>query len=71
VSEQRVYVATETFTCELDGQTFTCIKDQTRVRAGHPLLAANGQYFREAAERVQYDVEDATAEPGRRRAEPR
>lgn len=72
-----VYVATESFTCDLPTgvngrmQNFTVIKGQTRVKGDHPLLKHNPQYFQRVERGLQYDVEQATADPGERRAFPR
>lgn len=70
----QIFVATETFCCQLRDergrlQTYNVRKDQTRVRAGHPLLQANPQYFEPASEGVQFDVEQMTAAPGEKRGQ--
>jgi len=63
----RVYVATESFACQIEGKDYQITKGQTRVREGHPLLQTNPQYFRPMEENVHYDVEQATAAPGEKR----
>jgi hypothetical protein len=65
----QVYVATETFVCEVEGAVHTITKGRTRVRAGHPVYVANPQYFEPVDAGVQYDVEQATADPGSKRGE--
>ena len=63
---RRLFVATETFSA--DGYS-TITKDVTRVREGHPLLAQFPQLFKEAGAHYEWDVEQATANPGQRRGE--
>ena len=64
-----IYVAKESGQAEVDGVPYTFIKNVTRVRAGHPLLKIKGieVLFAPVDERVQYDVEQATAAPGEKR----
>lgn len=62
----KVYVATETFATTIDDEPVVVQKGVTRVREGHPLLAGREQMFEELE--VHYDVEQATAAPGERRA---
>lgn len=62
-----VFVATESGSCEVKGETFVFVRNVTRVRAGHPLLKAVPDYFRPVEERIHYDVEAATAAPGEKR----
>jgi hypothetical protein len=63
-----IFVANETFTIELSGQPQVIHKGITRVRQGHELLKRAPQYFDPIDLSVQYDVEQATAEPGEKRA---
>lgn len=60
-----VYQPIEPFIAEIDGSTVN-FTQYTFVREGHPILDKYGHLFRPV--RVQYDVEEATAEPGRKRA---
>jgi hypothetical protein len=64
--KEDVYVANETFICELDGAQTVVHKGQTRVRAGHPLVETYPGYF-DAEEGPHFDVEAATAAPGEKR----
>lgn len=64
----RVYIARETGSAEVDGQSLVFIKGVTRVREGHPLLKGREAYFELAEDFVHYDIEAATAAPGERRA---
>lgn len=77
VDPSAVYVASESFTCDLPTgvngriQNFTVIKGQTRIRGDHALLKHNSQYFQRVERGLNYDIEQATANPGERRAFPR
>lgn len=53
-----VYIATESFSCELDGDLYTVAKGD-RVRAGHPLIAAQGSSFEDVGEHVRFEWETA------------
>jgi len=67
---RRIYVARETFVCELDGSDVVVTAGVTRVREGHPLLAGREMYFDELDVQYDVDVEQATAAPGERRKRP-
>lgn len=60
-----VYVCKESAAFEWDGDMVVVNKGVTRVRAGHPMLAAHPELFEEIT--VHYDVERATAAPGEKR----
>lgn len=60
---QEVYVANETFACEISGENIVVHKGITRVRAGHPLYDAHSGAFDRVGDDVTYDVEEATAPP--------
>lgn len=62
-----VFVATESGSTEVKGETYVYVKNVTRVRAGHPLLKAVPTYFRPVEDRIHYDVEAASAAPGEQR----
>lgn len=67
-SGDRIFVAKENFTTELaDGTPVVVRAGIDRVREGHELLQGREMFFEELT--VQYDVEDATAEPGRTRGQ--
>lgn len=61
----RIYVSLESFVVEYEGAPTVVTKDRTRVREGHPLMAGREHLFKEVD--AHYDVEDATADPGRKR----
>lgn len=66
-----IYEATQSFACEVDGVAYH-IQTGDTVEAGHPLIAMAGLYFRPIepkyrAPAASARVEDATAEPGRKR----
>lgn len=65
-----VFVATETFACEVDGVPTMVHAGQTRVRDGHPLLEVHRGYFQPVDARVTFEVEQATAAPGEKRGAP-
>ena len=54
-SGRDVYVPTDSFSAELDGVQVAFVKDHTRVREGHPVLAKYPHLFEPI--RVHYDVE--------------
>ncbi|HEX7100002.1 MAG TPA: hypothetical protein VF377_12255 [Acidimicrobiia bacterium] len=60
-----IYVARSTGVIKIDGKVVTYTAGQTRVRAGHPLLKAVPAKFKPLD--LHYDLEDATATPGRKR----
>lgn len=62
-----VYVATESFNCEIDGVPQAFKRGVTRVRAGHEVLKRNPQYFEPVDNSVHFDVEQMTAAPGEKR----
>lgn len=61
-----VYVCKESAAFEWAGDMVVVNKGVTRVRAGHPMLAAHPELFEEIT--VHYDVEQATAAPGEKRS---
>jgi hypothetical protein len=67
MSNQDIFVANMSFATEIDGVPVTVHQGKTRVRAGHPLLELNPQYFDPADQGVHFDVEQATAAPGEKR----
>lgn len=64
-----VFVAKETFACEIDGVPTMVHGGQTRVREGHPLLDSYRDYFESADTGIQFEVEQATAAPGEKRGD--
>ena len=65
-----VFVANTTFSTEVDGVPTIVSAGSDRVREGHPLLAANPQFFDPVEVGVTFEVERATKEPGEKRGEP-
>lgn len=65
MADDGIYVARETFTCDIDGEIFTVRRGVTRVRGGHQLVKLNPQFFEPVD--AHYDVEQATAAPGEKR----
>lgn len=51
-----IFIATESFTCEIDDEHFAVIKGKTRVREGHPLLVGNRDYFKPVGDDVTYEL---------------
>jgi hypothetical protein len=68
MAESDIFVARESFTCEVDGQDEHITRGITRVRAGHPILKGREDLFEPL--KVQYDIERATAAPGEKRQGP-
>lgn len=62
-----VYIATDSGSAEIKGETLVFSKGATLVREGHPLLKACPDFFELASDHVHYDVEQATAAPGEKR----
>ncbi len=65
-----VWVATETFACEIDGAGVIVHAGQTRVREGHPMLDTYRHAFKLADQGLHFDTEQATAAPGEKRSTP-
>lgn len=65
-----VYVATDSGSIELKGQTYSFTKGVTRVAGDHP-LAKIATLFEPADENLSYSVEQATAAPAEKRSAPR
>ena len=64
-SEPQIFVARSSGVVKVDGKLTNYYGGSTRVRAGHPLLkAAPGAFI---PMELDYDVEDASADPGRKR----
>lgn len=63
----KIYVATESYHATIKGVPYTVHANRTRVREGHVLIRQNPEFYREATDLVDYDVEEATAEPPRAR----
>ena len=64
--EPTIYVANSSGVIKVDGEVYRYSKGQTRIRAGHPILRAIPDKFAPLA--LDYDVEQATAAPGEKRA---
>lgn len=64
-----VFVAKESGSTEIKGESYVFVKGVTRVREGHPILKTCPEYFEPVEEHVHYDVEKATAAPGEKRGE--
>lgn len=64
----KILVAKQSFSCEVGGEHYTVQGGVTRVREGHELALANPEAFEPIG--VHYDVEDASASPGRKRGQP-
>lgn len=60
-----VYLANQTFACELDGEPLIIHRGITRVREGHPLQKAYAGSFDLIDSEIEYDIEEATAPPAR------
>lgn len=66
MSDNEIFVATESAALYVGGERYLIHKGKTRVRSGHPLLKNNSRFFGPLD--VDFDVEDATARPGQRRS---
>jgi hypothetical protein len=63
-----IYQAKESFVTMLDDEQVAVSKGDL-VRAGHPLLKGRDELFEPAEGYVRFDVEEATAAPGRKRGD--
>lgn len=61
-----ILVATESFSCDMDGVPVTVNAGHTRVRGNDPLVKRYPQWFKPVD--ANYDVEQTTAAPGEKRA---
>ena len=62
----RIYTPRSSFVARIGDVDVTMVPGRHRVREGHELLERFPDLFEEIL--VQFEVEEATAEPGRRRA---
>lgn len=67
---RKMYVATETLACEIDGVLHWIRAGETRVAADHELRTAYPHAFKEG-EAETPEVEQATAAPGEKRGDPK
>lgn len=63
---ETILIARDSGVVEIKGESFTVTRAVTRIRADHPLAKAAPHLFTELD--VHYDVEQATAAPGEKRA---
>lgn len=68
-AKKRTYVAIESGSCEIDGRAYYFTKGRTHVAEGHELLKVYPDFFAPTEDRVDYDVEKATAAPGEKRGQ--
>jgi hypothetical protein len=68
--KDEIYIATESGSCEVDGESLNFTKGITRVAnvgQGAKLLRAVPDYFKLVEDQIHYGVEQATAAPGEKR----
>jgi hypothetical protein len=65
-----VYIARESFVARVGDEEVWVSAGETRVRAGHALLARYAHAFKPADEDIHFEVEQATAAPGEKRGAP-
>jgi hypothetical protein len=63
----KIYVAMETGTADIEGQSYVFYAGVTRVREGHPLQVNHPNVFREVEDLVHYEWETATQAPDEKR----
>lgn len=66
MAKNDILVAKRSGVIVLDGRRYVVQAGRTHVRASHPIVAANPHMFGPIT--VDYDVEEATATPGRKRS---
>ena len=64
--DRDILEAIESFTTEIDGKPYIINAGRSLVRASHSLVRARPEAFRPV--KVHFDVEQATAAPGEKRA---
>lgn len=64
-----IYIAVESGSCDIKGESFTFARGVTRVRAGHPLLKAVPDYFEPIDDHVTFEHGKAKAEADAKRHE--
>lgn len=69
MADDTIYIANETFAAEVDGVPYMIRKGIDRVRGAHPLYKQTSMYWDPVEDKVTYDVERATKEPGERRGD--
>lgn len=69
MADDRVFVANETYATDIEGKPYMIRKGIDRVMGGHPLVKQNPEYWDPAGDRLTYEVERATAEPGEKRGQ--
>jgi hypothetical protein len=70
MADNDIMVAKQSFATTLDGVTTIVHAGKTRARRGHELVSRNPGAWDRADASIDYDVEDASAMPGVRRAQP-
>lgn len=68
----RIFVSIDSFSCDVDGVP-TVVPIGSTVREGHPIMDGREHLFEPLQQRVNFEVEQATAVPGelRKVARPR
>ena len=61
-AKDQMLVAARSGTIVLEGKTYRLRKDETRVRAGHPLVKGREELFKPLE--VSYDLEETSSAPG-------
>lgn len=67
IVSDRIFIAVESFSCRHEGADHSFVKDQSRVREGHPVLVGREHLFKVIEPSFGYEVEAASAAPGEKR----
>ena len=65
---EKMYVASETFTCNIDGVPHTILRGREFVLEDSELYQRFPQFFRPAEDTIRRSLEQATRAPGEKRA---
>lgn len=65
-----VFVATESFSADIEGVSYSVVKGETRIRGDHPLLNDNADYFKSVEDEVTFETADHRPSGKRRGPKP-
>lgn len=69
MSKDPIMVATTSFSTEIDGRPEPINAGLSRLRASHPIVRQNPEFFKPVEDAVDFEVEETTAAPAEKRGE--